>query len=350
MKPITKAVLGLSFALIVGATSACNRLAMNQNGHIAMVNGQPVSLADYNRTLDQAKKEYEQHFHVDFNSDQGKKMLSGMKDSIVHQLINQKLLMLEAQKRGLKASDAEIELKLATIKKSFPNDDAFNKVISQYGLTLPELKQQIAKEIVVEKLQNDVTKDIQVTDAQVAAFYHKNLQMFTHGAEVHARHILVKFDPNAKDKAKDEARALAKIQEIQAKLKAGAKFSQLAEQYSDDPGSKAQGGDLGFFARGQMVPQFEKAAFSLKDGQISGPVKTIYGYHLIKRIAGKQAGVEPLSEVAPGIRMQLENQVRNQAFQAFVAKLNSSAKIVIDPAYQPQVEPAAPDASASTKQ
>lgn len=338
MKRTTKAILGMSFAVMLGATPACSGLG--QGGNIATVNGQAVSVKDYNRSLAQAKKQYSMRFQVDFKSDQGKQMLSGIQRSIVNQLVDQKLLLIEAEKRGFKASDTEIDLKLADVKKQFPDDAAFQKAIADYGLTPADLKDQISKGVAIEKLQKDVTKDLNVTDAQVADFYAKNKAQFKHGDEVRASHILIKFDEAAKDKAKDAARALAKIKELQAKLKAGGDFSELAKQNSDDPGSKVQGGDLGFFGKGQMVPEFEKSAFSLKNGQISEPIKTTYGYHLIKRVEMHPARVEPIDQVSGKIREQLISQQRNQAFQTHITKLRESAKIDIKPEYKPKDEPA----------
>lgn len=338
MKRFTKAILGLSFAVMLGTTPACS--AFGQGGDFATVNGQGVSVKEYNRSLEQAKKQYATRFQVDFNSEQGKQMLGSIQRSIVNQLVDQKMLMIEADKRGFKASDTEIDLKLAEVKKQFPDDAAFQKAIADYGLTPADLKDQISKGVAIEKLQKDVTKDLNVTDAQVSDFYARNKAQFKHGDEVRASHILIKFDEAAKDKAKDEARALAKIHELQAKLKAGSDFAELAKQNSDDPGSKVQGGDLGFFGKGQMVPEFEKSAFSLKDGQISEPIKTTYGYHLIKRVEAHSARVESLQEVSGKIREQLISQDRNQAFQAYVTKLRQGAKIDIKPAYQPKDEPA----------
>lgn len=337
MKNSMKAWVGLGAALVIGTASAgCSYLVFGQDAYVATVNGQRVSTKEYDKALEQAKKQYSSRFGVDFNSDQGKQMLAGLQKSVIQQLTERELLLQEADKRGLKATQPEIDAKLAEIKKQFPDDATFQKTLKDFGISEVELKDQVTKGVAIEKLQKEATKDLQVTDAQVAEYYNKNKAQFTHTEEVSASHILIKFDEAAKDKAKDEARALAKIKELQAKLKGGADFAELAKANSEDPGSKEMGGSLGFFGKGRMVPEFEKAAFGMKEGQVSEPIKTNFGYHLIKRGERRPARTETLAEVTPQIREQLVGQERGTAFQKYVDGLKKDAKIVVKPEYEPK--------------
>ncbi|HEY9898624.1 MAG TPA: peptidylprolyl isomerase [Pantanalinema sp.] len=337
MKNSTKAAYGLALALLIGGvTASCTALTFNKDGYVATVNGHKVSLKDYNQALEQQKKQYGLRFGVDFNTTQGKEMLAGMQQQLLQQLTERELLLLETEKRGLQATEAEVEAKLADVKKQFPDNAAFEKAIKDYGLTPADLKSQLHKAVAIEKLQKDVGKDISVTDAQISDYYAKNKAQFAHGEEVEASHILIKIDETAKDKPKEEARALAKIKAIQAKIKAGGDFAKLAGENSDDPGSKAQGGSLGFFGKGRMVPEFEKTSFAMKDGQVSEPFKTQFGYHIIKRTAYRPARTESLAEVSKGIREQLQAQQQGERFQQFVETLKKDAKIEIRPEYQPK--------------
>ncbi|HEY9854564.1 MAG TPA: peptidylprolyl isomerase [Stenomitos sp.] len=337
MKNSMKALLGVSAALVIGTTSAgCSYLAFSQGAYVATVNGHKVTTKEYDHALEQAKKQYAARFGVDFSSDQGKQMLAGLQKSIIQQLTERELLLQQAEKLGLKATQAEIDAKIAEVKKQFPDDATFKKTLKDFGISEADLKDQVTKGVTIEKLQKEATKDLTVTDQQIKEFYAKNKAQFTHTEEVNASHILIKFDEQAKDKAKDEARALAKIKEIQAKLKAGGDFAELAKANSEDPGSKDSGGNLGFFGKGRMVPEFEKAAFALKEGQVSEPVKTNFGYHLIKRGEMRPARTESLAEVTPQIREQLVGQQRNGAFQKYVDSLKKDAKIEIKAEYQPK--------------
>lgn len=337
MKRTTKAAYGLALALLIGGvTASCTALTFNKDGYVATVNGHKVSLKDYNQALEQQKKQYALRFGVDFNTTQGKEMLAGMQQQLIQQLTERELLLMEADKRGLKATEAEVEAKLADVKKQFPDTAAFEKAIKDYGLTPADLKTQLFKAVAIEKLQKDVSKDLAVTDAQVADYYAKNKAQFAHGEEVEASHILVKFDEASKDKAKDEARALAKIKDLHAKVKAGGDFAKLAGEHSDDPGSKTQGGSLGYFGKGRMVPEFEKTSFAMKNGEVSAPFKTQFGYHIIKRTGFRPARTEPLAEVKGAIQEQLTAQQQGERFQQFVDTLKKDAQIEVRPEYQPK--------------
>ncbi len=146
-------------------------------------------------------------------------------------------------------------------------------------------------------------RSVSVPEAQIAEYYKSHQSEFTSGEEVHARHILIR--PKTQDDAGWQA-ALAKAKEVYQKATAaGADFAALAKQYSDDPGSKDSGGDLGWFSRGKMVKEFEDAVFALKPGQVSAPVKSQFGYHVIKLEGRRPGGVRALDEVREQIRVKL---------------------------------------------
>src|SRR3954452_10008277 len=139
-----------------------------------------------------------------------------------------------------------------------------------------------------------------VTGQQIARSYNENIQQYSTPEQVRASHILLKTE------GKDEAAVKKQAEEILAKARDGADFAQLAKQYSEDDVSKVKGGDLDYFGKGQMVPEFDKAAFSMTPGQISDLVKTQYGFHIIKLIDKKAATTKPLAEV----RAQIEDQLK----------------------------------------
>ncbi|MCU0230169.1 MAG: peptidyl-prolyl cis-trans isomerase, partial [Acidobacteria bacterium] len=148
-----------------------------------------------------------------------------------------------------------------------------------------------------------VESRVQVTDAEIQAYYDQNKDAFSRPEERRARHVLVKVDAAADQATLDAAKS--KIEMVAAQARSGADFGRLAADYSDDPGSKAQGGDLGFFPRGRMVPEFDAAVFSMAPGAISDPIRTSFGYHVIKVEEVRPAGQRPLAEVKEQIRGQL---------------------------------------------
>jgi parvulin-like peptidyl-prolyl isomerase len=158
-------------------------------------------------------------------------------------------------------------------------------------------------------------------------FYQKNPTQFQQAERVRASHILVGFPENADEAARNQARA--KAAEILKDVKAGKDFAALAKQHSSDPGSGAQGGDLGYFQQGQMVPPFDKAAFSMQPGQTSDLVESQFGVHIIRVVDRQPARTVPLDEVRPRLEEYLAGQNRQQATQAFVDALKTKGKIEI---------------------
>ncbi|NOY44268.1 MAG: hypothetical protein GXP50_02260 [Deltaproteobacteria bacterium] len=149
-------------------------------------------------------------------------------------------------------------------------------------------------------------KDVEVTDAEIEQEYNWRAGEFTVAEAVRARHILLKVPPNADEAKEKEVRE--KIEKLRQQILDGADFAELAKKYSEDPGSKDRGGDLGYFERGKMVPEFEKVAFELEPGQVSEPVKTAFGYHLILVEDHRQARQQPLEEV----RDRIEQDIRRR--------------------------------------
>lgn len=166
----------------------------------------------------------------------------------------------------------------------------------------------------------------QVTDAEIQQYYNQNQQQYKVDAQVKVRHILISVDPNAGAAA--DAAAKAKAQDILNQLKKadGKNFAELAKKYSDDPGSKDQGGELGWIKHGVTVPQFDAAAFALQPGQISGLVRTQYGYHIIQSEGKQEAHIKPLAEVKSSISDLLEKQKAQQSEQAFAQQLAAEAQ------------------------
>jgi len=195
----------------------------------------------------------------------------------------------------------------------------------------PEVKKRIedmtnallAQHYMMENISNKA----KVTDKEVKDYYNKHKSEFMQPEQVRARHILIKVPANANKKQWEEAKK--KALNIRARLVKGESFSKLAQKYSDDPGSKTRGGDLGFFSKGQMVPEFEKAAFSLKKGEISQPVKTTFGYHIIKVEAKKPARQRSFKEVQQEIRQKLLREKQRKLRDKIIAQLKKKYPVQV---------------------
>lgn len=157
---------------------------------------------------------------------------------------------------------------------------------------------QRGEEIVAEYILSDpknFEKDIRIEDARVSEHYNSNIAKYRVEKRVKARHILIALSPDADEKTEKEAKE--KALKVSQELKAGGDFAELAKKYSDDPSVKDNGGDLGYFSKGQMVKPFEDAAFALKEGELSEPVKTQFGFHIIKVEKIENERTKPLAEV-----------------------------------------------------
>jgi peptidyl-prolyl cis-trans isomerase C len=238
------------------------------------------------------------------------------------------LLAQESRARKMGPSDADIDARIAQIKGSFPNEEAFQKGIAAQGLSLDQLRAQARISLEVSKfLEAEVASRVAVTDGEIDAFYKQNLDRFKQGETVHARHILIGMPQNPPPETKKQARQAA--QAVMAQLKRGVPFEDVAKKVSSDTGSAKNGGDLGFFPKGQMTPAFEQAAFALKPGQTSGLVETPFGFHIIRVVERRDARTAPFEEVSGQIKEFLTQGQREKKLDDFVTQIKTKAKIEI---------------------
>ena len=247
---------------------------------------------------------------------------------VLDRLIGFHLLVQEANARKVVAPPWEVDSQVEQIKKQFPTEDAFKQMLQARGVTVEKLRADTAQTIAVNvMLKDELEPKIAVSDADRKKFYDENRARFRQDDAVHASHILIRTPENADAAAK--AKAKTQADDLLAQVKKGADFAGLARKHSQDPGSAPNGGDLGFFSKGQMVPAFEQAAFGLKPGETSGVVETPFGYHIIRVSefkAGRDLGFE---EVKGQIEEYLKQQLRDQKSQEFVDQLKAKGKIQI---------------------
>ncbi len=224
-----------------------------------------------------------------------------------------------------KVSDADVDAELAKIKGQFPDDKAFQDQIAQVGMTPDKLKENIRTGLQQSRWMKSQVKTTEVTDEQAKTFYESNVKEFEQPETVKASHILFMVDPDASaDVVKQKEEAAAKAAERAA---AGEDFTKLAKELSEEPGASESGGDLGFFPKDRMVPEFAEAAFAQKVGDISKPVKSQFGWHVIKVTDKKAAGTLPFDQVKEQVVSYLKSTNQREAVQAVLNKLKESAKI-----------------------
>jgi peptidyl-prolyl cis-trans isomerase C len=285
---------------------------------LARVNGQPVTKADFDRLVKNVEAG-----RGPIPADKRDEVLR----SVLDQLITYNVLKQEAAARKLTIPDADVDAQAAQMQKQFPSEAEFNKALAARNATVAQLKADARVDMAINKMMEaELASTTAATDADAQDFYAKNPDKFKQGETVRASHILVEAKEGVDEATRKVARA--KIDGILKRAKAGEDFAALAKENSAD-GSAGQGGDLGFFPRGQMVPAFDQAVFALKPGEISDVVTTPFGYHIIKLTEKKEASTIPLETVKPRVLEFLTNQKRQQRVDSFINEVKKRAKIEV---------------------
>lgn len=217
--------------------------------------------------------------------------------SVLNMMISNKVVDLEADKAKVKVTDKEIQAELDKMVEQYGGQETFNMLLAQNGVTEDVFKEQIEQNLKVTKI---LEPSIEITDDEIKTYFEDNKASLDTPEQVEASHILVEDEDTAK--------------EVKKKLDEGGDFAKLAEEYSTDTQTKDNGGELGYFSSGQMVEAFDKAAFSMKVDEISDPVKTDYGYHIIKVTGKKEAKEATLEDSKAKIKEDLlATKVQEQA-------------------------------------
>lgn len=251
--------------------------------------------------------------------------LSQIRNQVLENLIARELLYQESQKKGIKADQEAVSTQFATLKAQFPNEAEFKNALGRMHLTEAELKFKIERDFAIRQLVDDqIAQKVTVSDTEMREYYDSHPERFQKPEQVRASHILIKVDPKADQLQKAEARE--KITQIQKKLQKGEDFGSLAKEYSEGP-SAAEGGDLGYFTRGQMVKPFEDAAFAMKRGDVSDMVETRFGYHLIKVTDKAPETTISYEDVKDRLGQFLKQRKIQQEIEPYVKTLEVKAKI-----------------------
>ena len=294
------------------------------SGVAADVNGEKILLAELDRRVEAVKASEPS---LQTNSPAAANALKEMRSRMLDDLVTIKLLSQEARGRKIVTPAKDVDDSMAQLKAQFKSEADFNKWLGDSGVTQADVRARIANELAMDELSKQVTSDVTVSDSDIATFYRAHPEDFTINPAVKARHILLAINPNASAADKDAVRKRA--QSLIAQLRKGADFAALAKANSDDQSNKDLGGELPVFERNMMVPEFEKAAFAAKKGDIVGPVETNFGIHIVKIDDVFPQKIVELKDVKddPRLRAVILQEKKQNKFDAFVAGLKANAKI-----------------------
>ncbi len=326
---------------------------------IIKVNNKTISQGQFDKEFDkQAGNGIAKALGIDIKDDKNSFLYLLVKERVINELIVKTLLDEEIAKRGIKVTNKDVDEAVKEIINKLGSKERLDQLLKQNDMTNSQFRKDLKEEVKMKKLAHELGS-FKVSDEEAKKFYNENTDKFKHPDRVRASHILIaanaeelkeviKSDP--KNKGLDETAIKAKVdEEIKAKeAKANqvlsevrkdiTQFAKLAKENSDDKATASKGGDLGFFASKEMVPEFSKAAFSMKPDSVSDkPVKTQFGYHIIMVTDRAAAGQEPYEKVKNNIKAYLENQKQIEAIDNLTESLKKNAKIeYVNPEYDPK--------------
>ncbi|MGI8650494.1 MAG: peptidylprolyl isomerase [Rubrobacter sp.] len=258
---------------------------------------------------------------------------------VLPSLVQQEIATAYARENDITVSDRDVEGGIDTIKtqlseqasasgQELSGDEALGQALEQAGLTEADLRDDIRSSLPVQKVQEEVTGDVEPTEEEVRAYYDENEEtLYTTPVQRCARHIL--YGPDQQEQAEETFQRLEEDED--------ADFQEIAREDSQDPGSAEQGGDLGCIGRGETVPNFEEALFEAEEGETVGPVETQFGHHIIRLYEIRPEEAQPFSEVEEQIREQLTAEQQGAAFTEWLTEQEEERNVEYLPAYDPTV-------------
>jgi parvulin-like peptidyl-prolyl isomerase len=335
---MTWVVIGLA---VVGLFVVWQGFGPNQPALI--LEGQKISQKEFARLYENLVAQY-QRVYAQYGQDFSK-LLQGpagierrlqLQSRVIDDLLRKRLIAQEIERRRIVISPTDIDDRTEIeweriLRQNNLTEEQAQEILKRQGRTLEsfkrELRQAVELHLQTERLRDLVVGPIEPTEQELSAYLEEHREDYDTPEEVHARHILIRVPEGASEA--EIAQAKKQIEDIKKELENGADFAELAKKYSQDPGSAPNGGDLGFFRRGQMVREFEDAAFSLEPGQISDPVRTQFGFHLIKVEEKKPAQHPELAQIRERVLKDYIAAERDRRFEQFYAELKAHAKIFI---------------------
>jgi peptidyl-prolyl cis-trans isomerase C len=255
-------------------------------------------------------------------------MMAQFQRDMLEELINRQLMLQEGRAHPAADIEDKVKKQMAEVEARFGGEEPMLKALQDSGVTKDEYVQRLHNELIIQStLDQMVEREVKVKPEEAKDFYDKNPDKFVMPETVRASHILIRVPTGASDDVKAAKRA--QIEAARSLVKGGDKFADVAKKVSEDPGSGAQGGDLGYFQHGQMVPEFDQAAFSLKTNEVSDIITTQFGYHIIIVTDHKPAGKRAFDDVKADIEKYLTTTKGRDVAQQHVKELRDKTKVEV---------------------
>lgn len=307
-------------------------------GAIAAVGDGVVTQEQFDETLQWVKERYELEDSAPPFPDEGTDQYDQLKAMIVNYLVDNELMREKAAEMDVEVTDDELQEQVKAIVQQNGGQEQFDELLKQQGYTQERLEEEFKAQMLAAKVQEKVIADIKIGEDELKEYYDNpdNASQFKVSESVDARHVLVKTKARAE-----------KVRTLLEADGSDANWKKVAKKYSTDDGTKDSGGSLGNFTEGRMVESFDKAAFSLAVGEISEPVKTKYGWHVIEVTKKTPVGTQSFDEAKATIEQQLKSQKQETVWNEWLEKAHEDADIVYAAGFNPDELTASPSPDAS---
>ena len=318
-----KKILALILSMII--TISLIGCSNNNDKAIATVNGQDITLGNYEKLLALNKSSMEAYYGSEIwtkEIEDGKTYEDTLKEMVLESMITSEVVYQQAQKEKVSPTDEQIKEQIDSFNDSIKNDKEYKAQLKDMGIDEEFLKYQFARDLSNANLQEKFESDVKISDSEMKKYYDENKDDY-YTDTVTASHILLKtIDDEGNELSDDKKKeAKKKAEEALDKVKNGEDFAEVAKEYSQDS-SASNGGELGTFGRGKMVKEFENAAFSMKAGDISDIVETEYGYHIIK-VTNRVDEQKSYDDVKDDIKSTLASE----KYSEYIEKLRENSNI-----------------------
>jgi peptidyl-prolyl cis-trans isomerase SurA len=326
----------IRLAVLVSLTAAASAQTVVEE-IVARVNTEIITTSDLKRSRDQVRSEYQQQYGAE-----GAAKAAEKERDLLRDLIDQHLLVQHGKDNGITAETETIK-KLDEIRKNMNLEslEEVEKEAEKQGVSFEDFKNNLRNNIITQQvIGQEVGRRLNITPSEVAQYYEAHKKEFSRPEQVELAEILVSTDPPAdmdKDQAAQQeaqrvAAAEVKAKDILARIKAGAKFEEVAQKESNGP-TAAQGGELGAFARGSLAKELEDKTFNMKDGEVSDVIRTRQGFIILKVLRHQQPGVPPLKDVEQNIYEAIYYQRLQPALREFLTKLREESFVDVKQGY-----------------
>lgn len=302
----------------VGKASA---QTVEANPVVARVNNIPIHRDALDRELELLTKKYK----ISSTKFTSKEAEERQYRNILDKLVTVELFRQAVHSEALPVEDKKLEERIREAKARFSSEEEFLKKLNQSGKTPESYKAELRETILLEEyLKRNQLKEISIPQQEMERYYKQNAASFTNPEQIKVRHILINLDPDPKPETVESA--LKKARAIRDQIVAGKSFSDVAKEQSQCS-SASEGGNLGYIQRGYMPSAFDTVAFTLKSGEISEPIRTQFGYHIVETLEHKPESIKPFDEVKDFIRKRLGSIQEQQRMAAHIEGLKKKAKI-----------------------